>query len=652
MATRVYTWTDGGGTGAWNNASNWSGVGSGYPGSNSPTDTDSVIFDSTSTNDCSMNATTTINLMLIDTGYTGTITQTQGLTIDDAVLGGHLTINEGTLDTDGNGLYIDGDVEIDGSSSMLDASGGGAVQMRSLQNTGGGDYSATDHAGGTVITGRNAGTNRAIQIGGDTIIHNDGLFVIQGTSAGNTDLAVGVDSTSTFGFYDVEIDASTYTIALNSALSIYNDLTITAGTLTTAPGATHYALAVSGTTTIGSADASAVDEATLITNESTIDLRGTNNTTPGLLMLAGGTFNGVGDANHSIGSVNAQTTTYNSKIYLTSGTTTIYQEDTGNHAWSTYSNADVNIYHGNGTVKFTAGTYVYVYNNAVAGGDNSFYNVIIDHDGAAGQRVALSGDVVFSVINDLTVSDGDFYTGGAGHTYVGNDCLVDNGATHVFNTSGALNRPFTVLGELTVREDSTYLAGDESNTFGALTLSGNSTFNASTGVTMLSGNVGSTNEAGYTWTPFYQRGSATFNHNNGTFHNKSAKGYVAYQQYGSRVGPFYNYIQDFVAESAHTFNTDIIIEGDATMSGTCSLNGGVWGLRNENQYDFFVSGNLILLSGSGVGGGWYQNTATPKMITEGNIIMHPDSKLTTATGSLGPGWEIGGNLINNGGYIY
>ena len=62
MATRVYTWTDGGGTGAWSNTANWDGNGGvGYPGSNSPTDTDSVIFDSTSTNDCSMNATSTIN---------------------------------------------------------------------------------------------------------------------------------------------------------------------------------------------------------------------------------------------------------------------------------------------------------------------------------------------------------------------------------------------------------------------------------------------------------------------------------------------------------------------------------------------------------------------------------------------------------------
>jgi hypothetical protein len=209
-----------------------------------------------------------------------------------------------------------------------------------------------------------------------------------------------------------------------------------------------------------------------------------------------------------------------------------------------------------------------------------------------------------------------------------------------------------VTKEMTLYSGATWTGGSGDDKFGCITLSGNSTFNCSTGVTMLTGNVGSTNEAGYSWTPFYQRASATFNHNNGTFHNKSGKGYVAYQQWGSVVGPFYNYIQDFVASHNHTFNTDIVCEGDATMSGACVSYGGVWGLRNENQYDFFVSGNLTLLSGSGVGGLLYQNTATPKMIVGGNVIMHTDSKLTTATGSLGAGWEIGGNLINNGGTIF
>lgn len=653
MATRYAV-----GTGVWDDVTSWSDTSGGTTGFSVPVDGDHVKFDSNSG-----------TITLDRDERCDTIVFQGGGVLDTDSTGNHqMTVDEqvnfssgGVMNCNTSDIYI-GSTVLSSVYTLTCTNGtfnggDGEHWIGCVKCNSGGNCNLT--SGITHINGEETSSSAGVLLGtGDAstkLVHNGGTVSFE-TDRSTQIILQYVDIT----LNNVIVDLGGTTQRLSqwangsiTTLTIAGDFTVTKGIFDTKYASVQECtIDVTGTTTIGDASATGVDYATLTTNESAIDLQGTNGSAPGLEMLAGGTFNGVSNANHTIGSVEAKTTTYNSKIYLTSGTTTIYQEMGSNMTWQTYSNADVNIYHGNGTVKFTAPTYAYLYNNAVAGGDNSFYNVIIDHAGAAGQRIALSGDVIFSVINDLTVSDGDFYTGGAGNTYVGNDCLVDNGDTHVFNTSGANNRPITVLGELTVREDSTYLAGDESNTFGALTLSGNSTFNASTGVTMLSGNVGSTNEAGYTWTPFYQRGSATFNHNNGTFHNKSAKGYVAYQQYGSRVGPFYNYIQDFVAESAHTFNTDIIIEGDATMSGTCSLNGGVWGLRNENQYDFFVSGNLILLSGSGVGGGLYQNTATPKMITEGNIIMHPDSKLTTATGSLGPGWEIGGNLINNGGYIY
>ena len=92
------------------------------------------------------------------------------------------------------------------------------------------------------------------------------------------------------------------------------------------------------------------------------------------------------------------------------------------------------------------------------------------------------------------------------------------------------------------------------------------------------------------------------------------------------------------------------ILGDCTMSGTATSNGGVIGLRNENMYFFRVSGNLTLLDNSGIGGNLYGNSATPRMITKGNVIINSNATLHTATGST-TGWEIGGNIINNGGYI-
>ena len=312
-----------------------------------------------------------------------------------------------------------------------------------------------------------------------------------------------------------------------------------------------------------------------------------------------------------------------------------------NHAWSTYGTGDVTIYHGNGTVEFTAGTYVYVYNNV-----NAFYNMVVNHTGAPGNRVALSGDVEVNIDNDLTVTDGDFYAGGAAQLNVGNDCYVNNGATHTFTADGDV--AFTVLGEFTVCEDSIYTGGTGANVFGVISMSGGSTLTATSGITTLSGSAGSTNQEGFTWTPFYQRAGATFNHNNGTFHNKNTQGYIGYGPGG--WGPFYNYIQDLTANGSHTLNTNLICENDLTISGTATLYGGVWGLRNESGYNMRASGNLTLLAGAGMGGLAYNNDTD--MVTRGNIIMHTGSILQTATGSSAPYWEVGGGLFNNGGYVY
>ena len=670
----VFTWDagDGSSTGNWTTPANWD-QNSSYPQTG-----DTAIINA-GFDKCYVNASITCTTVTIAGDAADTVLELQA----DLEVTGDLTITSGKMDTGagnhaltvGENTKITGDLigndsvfsfgdsyysDVEAGALWIESAGSftfgdGDVTTSSITAKGSDTFTSAG-TGDLIINGRNdngmymSHSCNGINITGDVkITTSDGANI---DGRGNPTINCGnfiINNSSVIvGFYNADGDNS-------KTFTVNGNLTLTAGTLRTNKtdgNLDDVAIVVTGTTTIGDASASGVDEATFITRESTIDLQGTDGSTPGLEMLAGGTFNGVGDANHSIGSVEAKTTTYNSKIYLTSGTTTIYQEMGSNMTWQTYSYLDVNIYHGNGTVKFTAPTYAYLYNNAVAGGDNSFYNVIIDHAGAAGQRIALSGDVIFSVVNDLTVSDGDFYTGGAGNTYVGNDCLVDNGATHVFNTSGANNRPFTVVGEFTLGEDSNYVAGGESNTFGAISLSGNSTMTATAGTTILTGSVGSTNEQGYSWTPFYQRGSATFNHNNGTFYGKSNKGYIGYHQWGSMLGPFYNYIQDVDIGDPKVFNTDITCEGNCTVTGAATLYSDVWGLRNENQYDLFISGNLIVLSGSGIGGVRYQNTDTPKMITRGNIIMHPDSILTTATGSAGPGWEIGGNLINNGGYIY
>ena len=71
---------------------------------------------------------------------------------------------------------------------------------------------------------------------------------------------------------------------------------------------------------------------------------------------------------------------------------------------------------------------------------------------------------------------------------------------------------------------------------GALTMAGDGTYNATPYYTIVSGSVGSKNVEGYNWTPIYQYGTATLTHNNGTFWNKSNKGYIGYKQAGGDLG--------------------------------------------------------------------------------------------------------------------
>ena len=475
---------------------------------------------------------------------------------------------------------------------------------------------------------------------------NGGTVIILAGSAGGKIGPGSGGAVSDFYNLTIAMGAGDSCSQYSAGMIVNGDFWVSGGTWDSNDSGGTKTFIVTGTTTIGTDDASAVDEATFITQETPVDLQGTNGGSPGLEMLAGGTFNGVGNANHTMGSVKAAATTYNSKIYFTSGTTTVNEEYTGNYAFVVFSTSDVNFYHGNGTVEITTPTYAYMYSY------EPFYNLIINHAGAGGNAIALSNGVPLAVDNDLTLSDGKFLTNLENIT-VNGDCYVNNDG-HDFDARGG---DLTVLGQFTLCDGTTYIAGEHpsypgyfsgDNIFGVISLSGTSTMTATTAVTYLTGSAGSTNQEGFTWTPFYQRAGATFNHNNGTFHNKNTQGYIGYGPGG--WGPFYNYIQDLTANGSHTLNTNLICENDLTISGTATLYGGVWGLRNESGYAMHASGNLTLLAGAGMGGLAYNNDTD--MVTRGNIIMHTGSILQTATGSTAPYWEVGGGLFNNGGYVY
>lgn len=107
----TYTWD--GASANWSTTSNWSG-------STEPDSTSDVTFDDTSTQDCTIDGASDCNTLTITSGYTGTITCTNGLTIQGAIslsgvtteaIGGAITLSDGIKIT-ANGYVGGGTITI------------------------------------------------------------------------------------------------------------------------------------------------------------------------------------------------------------------------------------------------------------------------------------------------------------------------------------------------------------------------------------------------------------------------------------------------------------------------------------------------------------------------------------------------------------
>jgi len=109
----VFTWDGEGADDNWTTPDNWN-QDSSYPQTNE----DSVIFNATSDDDCTVDTTVTIGILDIQDGYDGTITMANSLTIDDAgSYDGTLTITDpdAELDTGDEDLTVSGYTDIYGT---------------------------------------------------------------------------------------------------------------------------------------------------------------------------------------------------------------------------------------------------------------------------------------------------------------------------------------------------------------------------------------------------------------------------------------------------------------------------------------------------------------------------------------------------------
>lgn len=215
-----YIWDGGGSDNNWNTVDNWD-VGSGFPDDNN----DRAIFNGTSTKDCTVNVTTAVGRLSMDSGYSGTITLGAALTIDDAGShAGSFELSQGTFTTSGSNyaLTVDGHVSVTGTLT----GNASAISAGSMIINSGGTYSAT--TGTTTINSEEA--SHAFRCsGGGTFTDNNGTLLI--TTPAETRLKMN----GTGNVHHLTVNHASCTLFMESDTSttIEGDLTITAGTVNT-----------------------------------------------------------------------------------------------------------------------------------------------------------------------------------------------------------------------------------------------------------------------------------------------------------------------------------------------------------------------------------------------------------------------------------
>jgi len=259
----------------------------------------------------------------------------------------------------------------------------------------------------------------------DYVINNDGVFVHNsGTVTITTAATTRIDGAGVSGnqFYNLIINHASAVVEMYSDITVANNLTITAGQLTTGTSGFGFSnLTVAGTTRV---------DGTLTCNTSTVSLGSGKTDGYGLNVAGGGTFTG-GSGTHTIGSCNLQSSTT-----FTSGTTTI------DSAFSGYSLfMDTSISHGNGTVAFTSGADQKMGETGTDAPTRTFNNLIVNKSGGELTFVA-SNPITCAVAGDLTITAGEFDTGPdnvaltvAGNTVV-TGTLTGNNSTLIFGTDG------------------------------------------------------------------------------------------------------------------------------------------------------------------------------------------------------------------------
>jgi hypothetical protein len=285
---------------------------------------------------------------------------------------------------------------------------------------------ATLTTGVTNINGKSNDSNKAFRIAGSSATFS---HPTNGTILMNYSGASSIQ-TSTKSLYKLTLNHANCDVTLVDALTVANNLTITAGELDTS--SSDYALTVTGQVSV---------TGTLTCNESAIDI--------GSLYI---TSNGVVNATN-------QTTTINKETTVSAAGFAVYNEGT--------------FHHNNGLVVIGTDTNTIVYgmegDDTSGANSNAFYRVQVELDNAAYfcKFRPQAGTVAVKIANDLTVAEGIVSQETATHSFeVDVDVSIEAG--------GVLGR--------------TDITG--ANTFGSLTIASSGEYIATSGTTTFTSHTG------------------------------------------------------------------------------------------------------------------------------------------------------------------
>ena len=413
----------------------------------------------------------------------------------DVSLSGTLAISAGQLTTGSNHvLTVTGNISGNGTltcnASTVTVTGQSTVGTLNITT---GTYNYYDDFRPTTANITDNATFNQTSIGGHLggrIIIGSGktpTFNAVGRLHSSLDIRTGEQGNSTFNldlsepqngparalfFYNLELDSQgteNNTLTMKGAMTFTGNLTITDGIINTESGVNH-ALTVTGELS---------NAGTFTGNASLVTVRN--------LLITAGTFTAPSDSG--------------------SGDLVITGEgNAGSGDGYAFRRTGGTFTHSSGTVTFTDNTTVSVRMNGVGSGQK-FNNVILNE--ASAGLILQTNDEGFYCEGDLTLTAGDFdLTSSAALVTVDGDVSIADGHT---------------LGSISSQQTA-------NNSFGSLTIADGGTYNATSGTTTITGEIG---------TKCYDNQSGgTFTHNNGTLAFAASIGDTTFDNAGA--DDFYN----------------------------------------------------------------------------------------------------------------